>query len=200
METIRKATKADKAQVLEILVEAFWNDPHINWFSGKGPKKAQRIKAMMSHAFEGALARGDVYLTENEQAVAIWRNSVNTGFSLISFWENLKFLYHFGFKKVKAITALEHSVKQRYPKDQPYYYLFIIGTSRSGRGKGLSSQLMNSMLEEADRKGIPTYLETANVDNLPIYRKKGFQPYGLMEVAGEDPISVHFLKRSPLVS
>ena len=198
MTQIRKASRADKDRVLQILTEAFWHDPHINWFSGNGPHKARRIRTMMSHVFEAALARGDVYISHDREAVAIWRNAKEKRFSLTSLWENLKFLYHFGLRKVNAISKLEKLLKARYPKHEAYYYLFVIGTSRQGRGKGLGSQLMNQLLYEADRKGITTYLETANMDNLPIYQKKGFQQYDTIAVSGQPPLKLYLLKRKPV--
>lgn len=197
MEQIIKATSEDKQRVLEILTEAFWNDPHIIWFTGNGPKKKKRIETMMSHSFESALLRGDVYLKRDKEAVAIWRNSKNKGFTIRQLLENIKFLIHFGLKKVKAIEALEKKLKSGYPKNEPCNYLFILGTSNEGRGKGLSSLLINYILAESDAKEIPTYLETSNIKNIPIYNKKGFFNYGTLEVDGVDPITVNLMVRTP---
>jgi ribosomal protein S18 acetylase RimI-like enzyme len=198
MKNIIKATRSDKPKVLEILTEAFWDDPHINWFTGSGKNKRKRLETMMSHAFESALARGDVYLTEDKQAVAIWRNSSQKVKNLYTFMENIKFLYHYGLKKVQAISKLERIIQEGYPKDKPFYYLFIIGTSKKGRGKGLSSILMNNILEQADQNNIPVYLETANVNNVPIYNKKGFKTYREIPVAGEKPITLNLMSRYPV--
>lgn len=200
MTQIRKASSADKDRVLQILTEAFWHDPHINWFSGNGPNKGRRIRTMMSHAFEGAVAGGDVYMSQDKEAVAIWRNAKVQRFSLTALWENLKFIYHFGLKKVNAITKLEKLLKMRYPKNEAYHYLYVIGTSGKGRGKGLASQLMNHVLKEADRKGITTYLETANVHNLPIYQKKGFLKYDEITLDGEKPLTLYLMRRKPLAA
>ena len=198
MNRIVKATRADKPKVLEILTEAFWNDPHINWFTGNGKNKKTRLKSMMSHAFESALGRGDVYLTEDREAVAIWRNSSQKVHNLYTLFENVKFLYHFGLRKVQAISALENLIHVEYPKDRSFYYLFIIGTSKGSRGKGLSSTLMNAMLDRADQHHLPVYLETANVNNLPIYNKKGFKTYKEIPVSGDNPITLYLMSRAPV--
>jgi predicted acetyltransferase len=42
------------------------------------------------------------------------------------------------------------------------------------QGKGLASALMNPMIEDMKKKSIPVHLETANPDNVEIYKKKGF--------------------------
>lgn len=134
MEQVIKDNRKDKPRVLEILTEAFWNDPHIIWFTSNYPKKRKRIETMMSHSFESALLRGDVYLTADKQAVAIWRNSKNRSFSFQQLLENIKFLAHFGWKKFREIEALEKKLKTGYPLNEHYHYLFILGTSNKGRG------------------------------------------------------------------
>ncbi|MEM9987752.1 MAG: GNAT family N-acetyltransferase [Bacteroidota bacterium] len=196
MQQIIQASRKDKSRVLDILVEAFWDDPHINWFSGKGKQRGRRIRTLMSFAFEEALSRGDVYLSHNREAVAVWRNSPNTPFNWHIAWEYVKFTFRYGIRKIQAISALEKAIHARYPKEEAFYYLFILGTSKQGRGQGLSSQLMNVMLEEADAKGIDTYLETSNPVNLPIYARKGFAVYDTLEVEGKHPIKVNFLRRA----
>lgn len=197
MERVIKASRSDKGRIIELLVEAFWNDPHIIWFTGNGPKKRKRIATMMSHAFESALLRGDVYLTADKQAVAIWRNFPKKGFTLRQFWENIRFIAHFGLKKVKAIGDLDKRLQAGYPSNEPYHYLFIIGTSKEGRGKGLSSLLVNKVLAESDAKGVSTYLETANPNNIPIYNGKGFTSYGTLDLRGADPVTIHLMVRNP---
>ena len=94
-------------------------------------------------------------------------------------------------------SELENLIQEGYPKGKPFYYLFIIGTSKSGRGKGLSSILMNAILEQADHKKLPVYLETANIGNVPIYNKKGFNKYKEIPVFGDNPIILYLMCREP---
>ncbi len=197
MAQIIKAKRSDKQRVLDILVEAFWDDPHVNWFTGQGKGKRNRMRAMMSHAFEMALPNGDVYLSEDKQAVAIWKTSAKKPFNRYTIWENLNFLYHFGLKKVRSISAIDKLLQASYPQNEAFYYLFIIGTTKQGRGKGLSSKLMNHILEEADKKGIPTYLETANAGNIGIYNRKEFYTQSELRLPEPNPITLYLMSRAP---
>ncbi|MFN7328966.1 MAG: GNAT family N-acetyltransferase [Bacteroidota bacterium] len=195
MENIRKATRKDKAAIVGVLAQAFWNEPLINWFAGAHKNKKQRIDALMSFVFEKRLPNGEVYITNDSQAVAIWRNDSSTKFSIYLMWEYLKFLWIFGYKKVMEIDRYEKNVQSRYPKNKSIYYLWMLGTSSQSQGKGLGSSLMNYVLTDADKKGTDTYLETATESNVALYRHKGFDLYDKMEVGGEPNIIIYFMKK-----
>lgn len=193
---IRKTTRKDKALVVDILSQAFRKDPQIHWLSGGGRNKAKKVKALMSFAFEQRHLHGDVYITTDQQAVAIWRNEKRSRFSLLLFKEYLRFLLLYGLKQVRKINRMDQEIHQHYPKNKPFYYLWILGTSEAGRGKGLSSKLMNALLAKADLNQIDVFLETANPKNLPIYRKKGFEVYNQIAMPGEKDMYIYLLKRS----
>jgi hypothetical protein len=43
MENVRKATRKDKQAIVGILTQAFWNEPHINWFAGTHNKDRKSV-------------------------------------------------------------------------------------------------------------------------------------------------------------
>lgn len=192
---IRLATAGDKAVAVAMLTESFREDPHINWYSGNGPRKRQKIRALMAYAFEKSLANGDVYITEEQTAVAIWKNQPQQRMSWGLLWETLRFLLVYGPGKVMAISKLDQQIEAKYPAGRPKYYLWVLGTHPDHQGKGLGSRLMNPLLAEAEHRGLEVYLETTNIRNLPIYEKKGFAPYDKLSVPGNPPISIYFLKK-----
>jgi ribosomal protein S18 acetylase RimI-like enzyme len=195
MENIRKATRKDKTAVVGILTQAFWNEPLINWFAGNHKNKKQRLDTLMSFVFEKRLPNGEVFITNDSQAVAIWRNDTATKFSIGLMLEYLKFLWIYGYKKVMEIGRYEKSVHSRYPKDKSIYYLWMLGTSNQSQGRGLGSRLMNYMLKDADKNNIDTYLETATESNVALYQHKGFELYDQMQVVGEPNITIYFMRK-----
>ncbi|KAF9739373.1 hypothetical protein PMIN03_001797 [Paraphaeosphaeria minitans] len=60
-------------------------------------------------------------------------------------------------------------------RDADSWYLVYIGTSLRGRGKGNASKLIRHVTSQADRDGVPVYLESSNEKNPPIYRRFGFE-------------------------
>lgn len=60
-------------------------------------------------------------------------------------------------------------------RDAESWYLVYIGSSQRGRGKGHASKLIRHVTSQADRDGVPVYLESSNEKNPPIYRRFGFE-------------------------
>jgi predicted acetyltransferase len=72
-------------------------------------------------------------------------------------------------------------MKNAHP-DEPHWYLAIVGSDPGIRRKGFGHALMRSRLDRCDAEGLPAYLESTNPDNVPYYRRFGF------EVTGEIPL------------
>lgn len=56
----------------------------------------------------------------------------------------------------------------------PHWYHLSIGVAKAARGKGLARALIEPMLAEFDKSGLPCYLETHNPANVALYKKFGF--------------------------
>jgi GNAT superfamily N-acetyltransferase len=55
------------------------------------------------------------------------------------------------------------------------WYLSIVGIKPEFQGKGLGAQLINEVLKETDKLGLPTYLETFTPRNISFYNRLGYQ-------------------------
>jgi predicted acetyltransferase len=55
------------------------------------------------------------------------------------------------------------------------WYLSIVGIKPEFQGKGLGAQLINEVLKETDKLGLPTYLETFTPRNISFYHRLGYQ-------------------------
>ena len=62
-------------------------------------------------------------------------------------------------------------------KDQPCWILMHMVTRASQRGKGAARLLIQWGIEQAEKKGVPAYLE-AGVMGRPVYEKMGFRQVG----------------------
>lgn len=65
-------------------------------------------------------------------------------------------------------------IESRHPR-QPHLYLAAVGVRPERQGQGLGSALLRPGLEEADRRGLPAYLESSNIRNVPLYERHGFK-------------------------
>ena len=59
--------------------------------------------------------------------------------------------------------------------DENSWYLSILGILPGPQGQGLGGGLVSGILEQTDRLGIPTYLETFTARNMPFYARLGYQ-------------------------
>jgi len=67
----------------------------------------------------------------------------------------------------------------RHHPPEPVAYLSLLGVSPERQGSGVGTALLRAWLTDVDAAGQPAWLETARPENLPFYRRHGF------EVAGE---------------
>lgn len=65
-------------------------------------------------------------------------------------------------------------IEARHPAE-PHLYLAVIGVRPEQQGQGLGTALLQPGLAHADRLGLPAYLESSNIRNVPLYERHGFE-------------------------
>lgn len=76
---------------------------------------------------------------------------------------------------------------------EPCWYLPQIAADPAYQGRGLGSALLKRRLRLADEQGMPAYLESSNVKNVPLYERHGFSVIGRIQ-AGSSPIMYPMLR------
>lgn len=175
---MRKASREDKNIAVNILSKSFINDPHMNWLLEKS-KNENRLEITVEYIFEESLARGAVYINDDNTAVALWNTEKKETFSAQYVARNLSYLFRVGLKTTIRCLKTDKLIYDQYPKTA-YCQLYSIGVLPENRRTGLASVLMNSMIEEMTKESIPMYLETANRENVEIYKKKGFHIFKIL--------------------
>lgn len=175
---MRAAGKQDWRQIGAITAEAFAEDPVNLWIFGNTAPMAAVFGKLARSVY---LPRGACHVSADNGATMWCHSSAN---------RELPFLATLGL--VAAITtkgtrgaakrglAAAETMAKEHPKT-PHLYLFTIGTRKAVRGKGLGKALMAPVLEAADRKGLPCYLENSNPANTGFYRSRGFERMKLFE-------------------
>jgi GNAT superfamily N-acetyltransferase len=171
---MRLATLADVDLIADILLVSFRNDPHVTWLLEESRNKF-KLKILIDYVVHQTLRRGEIYLSDGNNAVALWDFERKERMSFHYIWRNLSFLFQIGIKSVVRIVKSEALVYNNFGKYQRYCHLYMIGVLPEEQGKGLASALMNPMMQRMKEKSIPVFLETANLRNVDIYKKKGFK-------------------------
>ena len=63
--------------------------------------------------------------------------------------------------------------KKRHELAPTAHHLQILGAAI--QGKGVGSKLIRFGIERAEKAGVPCYLESSNVKNIPFYKRHGFE-------------------------
>jgi ribosomal protein S18 acetylase RimI-like enzyme len=90
------------------------------------------------------------------------------------------------FKALKR----EGLIKKVQPKI-PMAYLWFIGVNSYYHQAGHGTKLLNEVIDVSERQGLPIYLETSTIANLPWYKKFGFEIYNQLNLG----YTLFFLKR-----
>jgi len=178
---MRPATMADVDLIKSILLVSFMNDPHLTWLLEESKNKF-KLNVLIDYVVHQTLRRGEIYLTDDNNAVALWDFERNEKMSFHYIWRNLAFLIQIGTRSVARILKSEAHVHNNFRKYPRYCHLYMIGVLPEAQGKGLASALMNPMIQRMKEKSIPVFLETANLRNVDIYKKKGFKIFETLTI------------------
>lgn len=169
----RDLTPDDLAAVGEILGDAFDGDPVFEWCK-QGPEAATAL--FRSAAKHTILPYGFGQILTGGEGAALWMPpgaKDDSGFvGLMSLL--FAILFTAGPQAVWRGKILEDFMEKEHPKE-PHYYLAAIGVRHGHQGKGLGKAMMNPVLARADSEGMPAYLESSKLENVPIYRSVGFE-------------------------
>ena len=84
---------------------------------------------------------------------------------------------HFGEESLATYKKIAGSmeVKEETVIEDHYWYLSILAVGKSFQGQGFGRQLLTPILAEADKLGVPTFLETFTRGNLIFDGKLGYK-------------------------
>ena len=178
---VRPATRADIAALSVTLGKAFYDDPVMMWMLPDDDvrrRKLHRLFASMTRYQH--LSRGGVEVAPNAEgigAAALWDPP---GQWKQTRGEELRampgLLLTFGRSLTRGLAVAE-MMKKAHP-EEPHWYLSVIGSDPSLRGKGFGNALMRSRLDRCDAEYAPAYLESSKPENVPYYERFGFEVTG----------------------
>lgn len=177
MQDIRPARPEDASLVSDILTEAFYDDPVMNWMFG-GPKPISNLFSILTRHVYLVCGVGDV---AGESAAALWLPA-NTRPKLSKFRELQLAVHTFkggGIGAVRRMSELSSTLGANHPR-APHYYLFAVGVRKAMQGHGLGGRTIRKGLERADQDGVAAYLENSKARNTALYERCGFEATGYL--------------------
>jgi GNAT superfamily N-acetyltransferase len=187
--TVQAATAEEEAAVFAVLTLAFSSDPATRW-TWPEPKVFIEAFPRFAKAFGGAaFAKGAAHrigwlgaalwlppgARPDEAAIdALMESTADAGTAIDG-------------------PKLMQQMASHHPQE-PHWYLPLIGIDPAHQGKGLGSVLLRHATDICDRDGMPAYLESSNLANVPLYERHGFEATGRIQVGGS-PVFTPMLRR-----
>lgn len=178
-----RGTANDKATVIDILSESFESNKSVSYVVKQDNKKDQRVRALMAYSFDRCLEFGHVWLNESKSGCALILDPAKEKLTIRSIMRDLRLAFEvIGPLRVKNVLVREGKVKSRHPK-QRFLYLWYIGVKNTQQKQGQGSMLLKEIHEWCNKMNKDLYLETSTSENIPFYKKFGYEIYDQIDIA-----------------
>ena len=182
--TIRAATKADEAAVVDVITIAFSTDPLVRWLWPNAHQYLVHMPALTRAAGGKAFGAGSAYYVDGYGGAALWLPP-----GIYAEKEDLRSLVRNEIaEELRADLIAVFKLMGSYHPQKPHWYLPLIGVDPASQGHGYGSALMRHALEVCDCDHALAYLESSNPRNLSLYIRHGFEIVGTIQVGSSPPL------------
>ena len=193
----REGVVGDVGAMLDSLVDAFAGDPVWGgWGFPDRSRATEQRRTIFELWLRNALRHRCVRVTRDCEAVAVWYAPAGTESSV----DEQRALDVLALELLGSHAAVFLAgcalLEAAHPQREPHFYLSLLGTRDSHRGKGLGMSLLREGLATLDAAAMPAYLESTNPANVERYEKLGFERIGAVELPAGGPL-VDLMWRAP---
>jgi GNAT superfamily N-acetyltransferase len=192
---IRDGDQHDLPTLVETLSDSFAYDPMLNWVIPQPELYPKFFHSIIHHVF---LPKGIVHMDDQGRGAALWlppgeKYEIPPSLDMLTMVGKL--LLSKGPAPLLRIHRQGGLFARQHPRD-PHYYLQFIGARQRDQGKGIGSALLKQGTRLCDEEGMPAYLESSNILNVPLYERHGFEVIDKHNVPGGGPMA-WFMWREP---
>jgi GNAT superfamily N-acetyltransferase len=171
---VRRATSEDLRGLTATLTAAFANDPVWSWAF----PDQHGLAAWWRLLIGSALRYRWVWTIDDYAAVSVWIPPGAVELTEDEAAQVEPMLNDLAGARAGEIIELVERFDVTHPAEPAHYYLSLLGTHPSHRGKGLGMALLAHNLVTIDAEGMPAYLESTNGANDKRYESQGFRRVG----------------------
>jgi ribosomal protein S18 acetylase RimI-like enzyme len=133
----------------------------------------------LDYSIREAREYGELYIpVEHRYGISIWQKPLPCDRELRMKTEKQQFLVrHMGEASAAAYNEIVGFMSAQSDSivDPGSWYLSIVGILPGFQNRGLGVELVQGILEQSDRAGVPTYLETFTPRNEAFYERLGYR-------------------------
>ncbi|WP_042363816.1 GNAT family N-acetyltransferase [Streptacidiphilus neutrinimicus] len=189
--TVRQVTAGDLGELVRVLARAFYEDPQFLWSLPDQRDRLRRIERIFDTILRFEALRHDtVQLAEDGAGTILggavwlpphhWRDPLSRQLLTAP-----GFLRGYG-RRIGYGGAFQSACWKAHPCE-PHWYLYILGVEPDVQGRGVGAALLRAGLERSDAAGLPAYLESSNLANVPLYEHFGFAVTGRLALPPNAP-------------
>ncbi|MEP1473147.1 MAG: GNAT family N-acetyltransferase [Halieaceae bacterium] len=189
METIpiiRDGQATDIETLVDTLSDSFSSDPVMNWVIPRPQLYPDFFRLLVTDVY---LPKGIVHLEDQGRGASLWlppgeKFEIPPRLALLSMMARLVLR-----KGPGALLRIHQqgALFEKHHPAEPHFYLQFIGCRPRDQGRGVGSALLKEGTRLADEAGLPAYLESSNILNVPLYQRHGFEVIHEEDVAGGGP-------------
>ena len=182
----RIATPADLAAVTNTISRAFHEDPTWSWAFPDPIRRPEQYAVFWGFMITGAMRYPWVLMTDEAEVASVWIPPGGTEIAQEAEAEVEPLLEDLVGARAAEVMELLERFDAAHPREEPHFYLSLLGTDPAHAGRGLGMALLAENLERIDQQGMPAYLESSNPGNNHRYERHGFAKVGEFFPPGSD--------------
>jgi ribosomal protein S18 acetylase RimI-like enzyme len=191
----RIATASDLEGVTTTLTAAFAHDPLWSWAF----PDPEDLAVWWRFYIGSALRYPTVWIVGDYAAASVWIPPHGTELTDEEGERMESLVRDLIGQRAAVVMELVERFDASHPREQPHYYLSLLGTHPDHRGQGLGMALLSENLGSIDSEGVPAYLESSNPDNDRRYERLGFKRIGEFTTpGGEHTVATMWREARPL--
>lgn len=171
-------SEADLAAVTATISLAFHDDPTWGWAFPDPSRRQAQYAVFWKFLIRSAMRYSCVYMTAGCEAASVWIPPEGVELTEDEEMQVEDLLAELVGPRAGAVIELFALFDAAHPKDEPHYYLSLLGTNPAHAGRGLGMALLAENLRRIDLEHVPAYLESSNPANNHRYERHGFARIG----------------------
>ena len=182
-----RASKEDKIEVVNILVEAFepiMVDSAINLVVKQDDKRIERMKVLMEYLFDKAIRTGEIFLSDNRASCLLITYAHKDKFSFSKLFSTLRLVTKcVGIERVGKVLKRQKIIQRNYPKGR-YIRPMIFAAKKEFIGTVTAGKLILQVFRQFKNNEMPVIVDTASEDLVGLYQKFGLKIFKTEEELG----------------
>ncbi len=180
------ATSADTEQLVDVLTRSFLDDPLMVWMIPDERRRAEIVPEFFRAHLDLALDYDGVYTTPRRDAALLflppgaWEKVEARDTELTEVFAGITGEYW------DSLLTIMEAQAERHPSERHYYVSFI-GVDPRAQRRATGTVLVDALVENADREGVPLYSETSSTGGAGLAGRYGFAPLGADILLPEGP-------------